>query len=81
MTRRENVSHIYKWRVTLWFLGGENISPRLHAADVIARKMRSLHFAHSSFSSHIKKLRAAFCGFEHKVHFRAQKPQVVFDGV
>ncbi len=24
--------------------------------------MRSLHFVHSSFSSHIKKLRAAFCG-------------------
>ncbi len=28
--------YFYKWRIPLWFPGGENISqPRLHAADVM----------------------------------------------
>jgi hypothetical protein len=48
--------------------------------------MRSLHFVHSSFSSHIKKLQAAFCEVEQYFVrtwcvFEPQKPQVVFDGV
>ena len=64
----------YKWRILLWFSSGENFSRLAYTPlNVIAREMRSLHFAHSLFSSHIKKLPAAFCGFEHKEHFRATK--------
>ncbi len=48
--------------------------------------MRSSNFVYSWFSSHSKKLQAAFCGFEKsfaqtRCIFELQKPQVVFDGV